>query len=120
MKSEKNSLPTGIRFSPLDIETAYGRIRTDILATPILASPAFDSLVPQVEVYFKAETFQKTGAFKFRGICHALACLSESELVNGVVTYSTGNLGIALAAAAQQRGIRCVVVMVRFLIISKG
>jgi threonine dehydratase len=96
-----------------DVEDAYSEIKDDIRITPVLHFPDFDSLIPQpVKVYFKAELFQKTGSFKFRGACHALAKLSPSEVKNGVVTHSSGNHAIALGHAAKMKGIECQVVMV--------
>jgi threonine dehydratase len=100
-------------FRTKDVEDAYLAIKDDICITPILTFPAFDSLLQQVEIYFKAELFQKTGSFKFRGACHALARLSPSELKNGVVTHSSGNHAIALAYAAKMKAVQCDVVMVK-------
>jgi len=96
-----------------DVEDAYSEIKDYIRNTPVLQFPDFDSLLPQhVEVYFKAELFQKTGSFKFRGACHTLAKLSPSEVKNGVVTHSSGNHAIAVGHASKMKGIDCEVVMV--------
>lgn len=43
-----------------------------------------------IELFFKLENLQNTGSFKFRGASHFLARLEDHELLNGVVTYSTG------------------------------
>lgn len=52
-------------------------------------------------MFFKCENFQKTGSFKFRGACNAVASLSEAKRVKGVVTHSSGNYAQALALAAR-------------------
>jgi threonine dehydratase len=51
------------------------------------------------------------GAFKIRGACNMMAQLSSEELARGVVTYSSGNHGQAVALAARERGVRAVIVM---------
>jgi threo-3-hydroxy-L-aspartate ammonia-lyase len=51
------------------------------------------------------------GAFKMRGACNFLAQLSPEARAAGVITYSSGNHGQAVALAAQRLGLPCVVVM---------
>ena len=51
------------------------------------------------------------GAFKIRGACNMLARLSPEARAAGVITYSSGNHGQAVALAAQRLGIPSVVVM---------
>jgi threonine dehydratase len=53
------------------------------------------------QVFFKAENLQRTGSFKFRGAYHALSRLSPEQREAGVVTYSSGNHGQAIALAGQ-------------------
>jgi threonine dehydratase len=62
-------------------------------------------------VFLKCENFQKVGAFKFRGACHAVFSLSEAEVARGVATHSSGNHAQALALAARMRGIPAYIVM---------
>jgi threonine dehydratase len=50
------------------------------------------------------------GAFKIRGATNMLMRLGETAR-NGVITYSSGNHGQAVAMATEILGIRCVVVM---------
>ena len=57
-----------------------------------------------VELFFKCETFQKGGAFKFRGAINSLLMLDDEERERGVVTHSSGNHAGALALAAQTMG----------------
>jgi threonine dehydratase len=67
--------------------------------------------VAGARLFFKAENFQKVGAFKFRGASNAVFSLKEEELGKGVATASSGNHGAALALAAKLRGTKAFVVM---------
>ena len=51
------------------------------------------------------------GAFKIRGAYNMISQLPKEELERGVITYSSGNHGQAVAMAAQQLGARAVIVM---------
>jgi threonine dehydratase len=92
------------------IQTAHERIKDYIHHTPILTSQAIKSITG-AEVSFKCENFQKVGAFKFRGACNAVFCLTDSVIKNGVATHSSGNHAAALALAAKFRGIKAFIVM---------
>ena len=59
----------------------------------------------------KCEHLGPIGAFKLRGAYNLIAQLSPAERSAGVVTYSSGNHGQAVARSAQLLGIRAVVVM---------
>ena len=59
----------------------------------------------------KCEHLQPVGAFKIRGAYNMLALLPEEARATGVITYSSGNHGLAVAMAAQWLAIRAVVVM---------
>src|SRR6059058_2778084 len=67
--------------------------------------------VEPLNVYLKLESLQPIGAFKLRGAYNAVRRLPEAARRNGVITYSSGNHGQALAYAAQLVGVRAVVVM---------
>ena len=62
-------------------------------------------------VYLKLETEQPVGAFKLRGAYNAIKNLSEEARRRGVITFSSGNHGQAVAYAAQLMGVRAVVTM---------
>lgn len=51
------------------------------------------------------------GAFKIRGAFNMIAQLPKESLERGVITYSSGNHGQAVAMAAQKLGARAVIVM---------
>jgi threonine dehydratase len=58
----------------------------------------------------KCESFQRAGAFKFRGAFNTLSQMAAKG-VTGVLTFSSGNHAAALALAGQILGVHVVVVM---------
>jgi threonine dehydratase len=78
--------------------------------TPLVPVPALTDLV-DVPVFLKLENLQPTGAFKLRGAWTAIWRLPVEERRRGVITYSSGNHGQAVAYAARRLGVRAVVVM---------
>lgn len=92
--------------SPDNVRLAYERIKNHLHQTPILKSEVLNQMLG-ADIYFKADSLQKTGAFKVRGVLNHLLFLQEQgALPEQVVGYSTGNHGIGLAWAAQKLGIR--------------
>jgi threonine dehydratase len=85
-----------------DIRAAAERIRGISVRTPLVQSSG---------VGLKCENFQPMGAFKLRGALNMLAQLTPEALAAGVITYSSGNHGQAVALAAQRLGTQAVVVM---------
>jgi len=61
--------------------------------------------------FLKCENLQPSGAFKIRGAFNMVAQLSPAERAAGVITYSSGNHGQAMALAARTLGAPAVVVM---------
>jgi len=59
----------------------------------------------------KAECLQHTGSFKFRGGWSAVSMLSDEQLMNGVIAYSSGNHAQGVALAAKEHGAPAVIVM---------
>jgi threonine dehydratase len=80
------------------------------LRTPLEPSLALSKLT-RASVFIKWESLQRTGVFKLRGAYNKVASLSPEMAARGVVTASTGNHGLAVAYAAQQRGIPASVVV---------
>ncbi|HEY5272360.1 MAG TPA: threonine/serine dehydratase [Acidimicrobiales bacterium] len=78
--------------------------------TPVIESHSMNE-ISGVQLYFKAETLQRTGSFKFRGAYNALRQMTPAEKRRGVVTYSSGNHGQAVALSARLVGTDVVVVM---------
>jgi threo-3-hydroxy-L-aspartate ammonia-lyase len=78
--------------------------------TPLLTSTTLDARCGG-RIYLKAEPFQRSGSFKFRGAYNRLSLLEPDERAKGVVAYSSGNHGGAVALAASLLGIDAVVVV---------
>lgn len=93
-----------------DVLLARRRTRDDIRRTPLVPSVALRERVGQ-GVFLKCEHRQITGSFKLRGAANAVRALSAEEKARGVVGVSTGNYGRALAHAASQAGVACVICM---------
>ena len=96
------------------INNARQAVKDHLVYTPVLelASSKIKSYLPSgSRFYLKLEIFQHTGSFKARGNYIGLAGLTPEEQSMGVVTASGGNHGLALAWAAQARGVACKVVM---------
>ena len=90
------------------VKVASQRLRGRATRTPIFTSRTLDKLIGR-QVFLKGECLQRTGSFKFRGALNALLQLPRD--VKSVVTHSSGNHGQALAAAAQELGLTCTVVV---------
>ena len=99
------------RFVSVDeIAAARERIRAVAVYTPLLEVPRPK---PQAAspIFLKCENLQPMGAFKIRGAYNMIAQLPKEQLDRGVITYSSGNHGQAVAMAAQNLGARAVIVM---------
>jgi len=94
------------------IRSAAARIAPHAHWTPVATCTAINEIAGR-ELIFKCEHLQKVGAFKFRGACNAVSCLTDEEAARGVVTHSSGNHAQALALAARIRGIAAHIVMPR-------
>jgi threo-3-hydroxy-L-aspartate ammonia-lyase len=93
-----------------DIAAASDRIQGVAHRTPVLTSRTVDALT-KAQVFFKAENFQRSGSFKFRGAFNAMAQLSKSDRDRPVVAFSSGNHAQALALAGQILGVAVTIVM---------
>jgi threonine dehydratase len=80
-----------------------------VLAGRIHCTPTFRSM--SLGVQLKAELFQKTGSFKVRGALNRVAALTAEERERGVATWSAGNHAQAVAWAAAEEGVDCLVQM---------
>lgn len=78
--------------------------------TPLLAERAAPFTEPR-RPRLKCENLQRGGAFKLRGAYNFVALLSGDERSRGVITYSSGNHGRAMALAAAEVGAPAVVVV---------
>jgi threonine dehydratase len=87
-----------------DIKAAATRVTAVARRTPLIptAVSAF---------HLKCENMQPMGAFKQRGAYNMVAQLAPDVRARGVITYSSGNHGQAVAMAAQILGAPAVIVM---------
>lgn len=93
-----------------DIKDAAARLSSVAHRTPVHTSRTVDSLTGAA-VFFKCESFQRGGAFKFRGAYNALSRLSAAQRAAGVLTFSSGNHAQALALAGKLLDVPVVIVM---------
>ncbi len=93
-----------------DILAARARLAGQVVRTPILRHPLLDQLTGG-RILLKAEPLQRTGSFKLRGATSAIRALPAAERARGVVTFSSGNHGQAVACAAAGVGARATIFM---------
>ncbi len=86
--------------------SAYSRIKPWLSPTPCI--PSRQVLTEKTELYYKADNFQKTGSFKFRG---ALSKLTSMSTEVPAITASSGNHGLGLSTAAKLTGHNLTVVL---------
>jgi threonine dehydratase len=94
-----------------DIEAAAARIRGIAFRTPLVMASGVSPEGEERVLRLKCENLQPMGAFKIRGAYNMIVQLPAEARAAGVVTYSSGNHGQAVALAARRLGIRAVVVM---------
>ena len=93
-----------------DVRAAAARLRGLANRTPVLTSRTLDEITG-ASVFFKAENYQRVGAFKFRGAYNHLSTLPEDARERGVVAASSGNHAQGVALSARLLGIPCTIVM---------
>lgn len=92
-----------------EVNLARERIADVAVRTPLLRFPG--SVPDGNTLWLKVESFQLTGSFKMRGAFNAVSGLSDGERAHGVITYSSGNHGQAVACAAHLLGVAAIIVM---------
>jgi threonine dehydratase len=83
---------------------ARDRIQEMVRETPVALIEGEKAFGPG-RAYLKLEHLQTTGSFKLRGAANKVLSLSPDVATRGVVTSSTGNHGLGVAAASRHRGI---------------
>jgi threonine dehydratase len=81
-----------------------------IAKTPLVPSAYFSDACGN-NVYLKPENLQLTGSFKIRGAYYRISRLGDDERGRGIVAPSSGNHGLAVACAAQNYGVRAIIVL---------
>lgn len=86
-------------YSLAKIEETAARIHDAVLETPVLTSNRINELAAiqtewkdqtRIQLFFKCENLQNTGSFKIRGATNVLRTMSDEQLKQGVVVFSTG------------------------------
>jgi len=93
-----------------DVADAAEQLEGVANRTPVVTSRTLDERVG-ARLFLKCESFQRMGAFKFRGAYNAISRLSADERRLGVITYSSGNHAQAVALASRLVGTTATVVM---------
>lgn len=93
-----------------EIESASRRLAGIVVPTPLLPADAVSEAV-DANVRLKCESLQRAGSFKIRGAYNFVSQLSDDQVAEGIITYSSGNHAQAVALAGKLRGLRVVVVM---------
>ena len=83
-----------------DVVAAAQRLNGVAHRTPVFTSQTLDGLAGAA-VHVKAESFQRGGAFKFRGAYNKIVSLPPDVRRHGVLAYSSGNHAQAVAIAAR-------------------
>ncbi len=95
-----------------EIQAACHRLRGVANLTPVHTSRTLDERAGG-RIFLKCESFQRVGAFKFRGAYNAISQLDDAQRSAGVITYSSGNHAQAIALAGRLLGVETTVVMPR-------
>jgi threonine dehydratase len=93
-----------------DVRRAAARLDGVAHRTPVLTSRTLDAAV-NAQVFLKAESLQRVGAFKFRGAYNKLATLPDEERARGVAAVSSGNHAQAVALAASLLDVEAAIIM---------
>ncbi len=93
----------------LDVYQAQHRMRPMIRHTPLMAAAELASRTGARSIHLKMENLQHSGAFKVRGAANKILSLDDQARQRGVITFSTGNHGKAVAYVAAKIGIKAVV-----------
>lgn len=101
-----------MQWSDLNLSHVFDaaeRVKPLVRHTLLAPAEPLAEEVGATAVHLKLESLQNTGAFKVRGASNRILTLTEEERANGVITFSTGNHGKAVAYVAGRTGIPAVV-----------
>ena len=87
-------------FDRSRLQHIAGAIAPYLHRTPLWRSTTLSQMAG-VEVYLKAELFQKTGSYKPRGMLWSLLSMTPEQRARGVITFSAGNAAQGLAYAGK-------------------
>ena len=92
-----------------NVYQAHSLIKQLIWQTPVIRSADLAEKTGARAVDLKLECLQNTGSFKVRGAANKILSLSDKDKAKGLITFSTGKHGKAVAYVAAQAGIKAVV-----------
>ena len=92
-----------------DVYGARVRIRQMIRKTELIGAAELTRKTRARQVRLKLECLQNTGSFKIRGAANKILSLGDEDRKKGVVTFSTGNHGKAVAYVAGRTGVHATV-----------
>jgi threonine dehydratase len=108
--TDQGDSATAAALSVEALRSAAKALEGIAVRTPLVDIPAL-AVRFGVPVAAKCEHLQPVGAFKIRGAYTAVSRIPEQDRKRGVITYSSGNHGQAVAMAARLLGTHAVVVM---------
>lgn len=92
-----------------DVYRARSRLGDMVRRTPLVEDSVLAEMAGAARVHLKLECLQHTGSFKIRGASNKILSLSDERKKRGVITFSTGNHGKAVAYVSAGLNIRAVV-----------
>lgn len=104
------SIPDDALVTRADVEAAARRLQGQAICTPIISALDLSERLG-VPCGVKAESFQRTGSFKFRGAYNYISTMTPADRSRGVIAPSSGNHGQAVACVASIFGIGATIVM---------
>jgi threo-3-hydroxy-L-aspartate ammonia-lyase len=114
--NSRQQIGSGLENSPIlpvtfaDVRAAQQTLSGLAQTTPVLRSEAADARA-HAQLYFKCESLQRTGSFKFRGAYNAISRALQRSSAPGVAAFSSGNHAQAVAYAARLLGVSATIVM---------
>ncbi len=108
-KEEYKSLSATAEVTLAHVFKAAARIKPLVAKTPLMPATPLAKSCGAWEVFLKLESLQKTGSFKVRGAANKILSLSQEEKDRGVITFSTGNHGRAVAYIASKLQVKATV-----------
>src|SRR3954467_11007343 len=108
--ASQGSLAQSPLLSAAAIQATAEALHGVAVKTPLVPVPALASRM-KVPVFLKCEHLQPVGAFKIRGAYTAISRIPPNLRARGVITYSSGNHGQAVAYAASLLDTHAVIVM---------
>lgn len=116
MNNQYNQFNMDYNYLPIfikDIQNAWQNLKGVINFNTLDLSNTLSQL-SGMEIYLFRENLQKTGSFKIRGAYNKISSLTHEERKAGIVTFSSGNHGQAIAWACRHFGVRSTIVMPDF------